>query len=244
MNKRFLSTAACVLVALSVVVAALDPVSVAWKPKVGQSNSYKFNAVFHNVQGIPTGPADIKLAAKMVNTDKEIRPNGDIVVESKQSNLSLFIGDTDFTAMNPGPKEVTETSVQKPNGEVISTTSDAPDNAKAPRLDAITEFIYPDKPVMVGDTWTHERKGDKEKGTFDSVTTYKYLGTDTVNGVASYKLGIEYKETNAPTNTTANGTVWVAQSDGELVKGDLTLKDADLGQGLTAPTGELHMDRA
>jgi len=231
------------LAALAAIAAIPLAANIVWKPKQGVSYNYKSHAVFHKVQG-PTGTVDITFDEKMVATNKEIQSNGNVVIETKHNDFKVLLGEVDAIAMGaPIPKEINETVIEKPNGEIISTTSDAPKEMQSPRMDAISSFIYPGKPVSIGDTWSHSVKGDRAKATFDTLATFKYVAEETVGSMPAFKVEMNYKETNAPTNITATGTFWVAESDGELLKAQIAVKNADVGGGMPPADGDLSVER-
>jgi len=241
--KKTLPIICCAFAALSAFAAAHQLTIIAWKPKAGATYHYKGHMLFHKVQS-PAGVADLTFDEKMVATNKEIRPDGNIVVETKHTDFKVMLGDFDAVAMGAFPvKEINETVVEKPNGEVISNISDAPKEMQSARMDAISSFIFPDKPMRVGDTWVHTAEGDKNKGTYNTTTTFKYLGPDTVGSTPAYKCSMDYAERNAPTDITASGTFWIAQADGELLKAEITVKNAETGPGLPPSDADLAFER-
>lgn len=227
MNRKFLFSSALTLAAIVSFATVGDSANVTWKPKVGNEIHYKF------VSEIPDlgGQGDMKLGADVDHKITEIRPDGNVVVVDKQSDFSVTLNGTDMTQAAAGqiPQSVTETTIEKPNGQIVERKTDAPAQMAQPRMDALSEFVFPDHSVNVGDTWSKNLTGDKAKGTFDSQTTYTYQGKEAVGGTDSYKIAFEYKETNAPSNITASGTFWVSADDGELVKATMKVKNAQLG---------------
>ena len=241
--KKFLPVSIGALLALSALAALYKPVELSWKPKEGATYNFKGHTVFHKVS-TPAGVLDLTFDEKMTSTNKEVKPNGNVVLEAKHTDFKAMLGDIDASSMGMSlPKEINETTEIKRNGEIVSTTSDAPKEMQSPRMDEISTFIYPSKAVNVGDTWTHQVKGDSSKPTYNTVTTFKYLGEDTMNGTPAYKVGMDYKETNAPTNITATGTFWVAREDGELLKAEINVKNAELGGGLPPAEGDVTFER-
>jgi len=232
MNRKILFAFALLTAAISAQASAFDPVTLVWKPKAASVMKYTQKGTIYNAP-IPGMTGDLKFTATVTNTVKEIQSGGNILVEAKQENFTMSVGGQD---MGGGPPNVVEVLTEKPNGFIIARKAD--DNAKggdSPRLDQLQQFTFPDKPVNVGDTWNLEQKGESASDTYDSVTEFTFRGADSVNGIAGYKVEFTYKETNAPTATTATGTVWVSQDTCDLLKIVAKIKNAQLGAQLPQP---------
>jgi hypothetical protein len=223
MNKKVVLSSSLVLVALASYASFRDPVTIAWKPKVGESHTYKWKSVADNVQG-----SDMKIGSDMTETIKSINADGSIVVEDKQTHLSLILGGNDLSNNPQIPTEVTETITEAPNGHVLKRVSDQ-QQGDSPRINAISQFIFPDHAVNVGDMWTFKGTADKTAGTNDYQIDFTYQGKEAVDGADSYKIGVTFKELNVSTPITGSGTVWVTTDTGSMVKMSAKLKNADLG---------------
>ncbi|HEY3783618.1 MAG TPA: hypothetical protein VGL56_21245 [Fimbriimonadaceae bacterium] len=223
MNKKVVLSSSLVLVALASYASLRDPVKISWKPKVGDAHTYKWKSVADNVQG-----SDMKLGSDMTETVKAINADGSVVVEDKQTHLSLVLGGNDLSNNPQIPQEVTETITEAPNGHVLKRVSDQ-QQGDSPRINAISQFIYPDHAVNVGDTWTFKGAADKAAGTNDYQIDYTYQGKETADGVDAYKITVSFKELNTTAPISGSGTVWVAADSGSMVKMSAKLKNADLG---------------
>ena len=239
MSSRLGTSIALALVGAAAFAGVLDATKIAWTPKSGAAYKFRFKSVVHGIQA-PTGTADLTVLANMTDTIKEIKSDGNIVVEEKQSDLHVTLGEQDMSSMVP--QSITETLTEKPNGEVIERKTDN-DQGGSERINAVSQFSYPDHDVNVGDTWTHALKADSAKKTYDSTTTYTYQGEDTVDGVKCYKVSASFKESGAPTNMTAAGTVWLSEEDGYMVKVKMAVKNADLPGGLPPADSDIDIDR-
>jgi hypothetical protein len=243
MNKKLLVATAFVMASLSALAFVAEPVKIAWAPKAGTEFKYKFRSTASNIQG-PTGPTDLKISADLLHKIKEVKADGSVVVEDRQTGFTIFLGDTDVKSLGaPIPDSIVETSIEKANGEVIERKSDAPAEFQNSRMDNVASFIYPDHAVNVGDTWNRKLTADKAKGTFSSETTYTYSGSDTIGSIKCNKIDVAFKETDAPTNVTATGTYWISAEDGELVKASIKMKNADFGHGMPPADTETTIER-
>jgi len=231
LKKRIFLAAASLSLLVAVAVAAQDAVKIAWTPKVGFTQNYtlKFTGTGLNIPGM-TG--DLSVTGTVVHKINEIKSDGHIIVEEKQSDVVIKIGDQEMP--NPGAKVITETYTYLPTGEIIESKSDSTEGDQNARLEESNAFVFPANPVKVGDTWKRTGKANSARGIFDNESTYTYQGTDTVDGVACYKIGVDFKETGAPTNMTGTGTFWINTADGELAKAEESLKNVEL-PGLPNP---------
>ncbi len=232
---RTLSVAAAMLAAVAM--ATFDGVSLKWKPTAGQTAKYKITAKAM-VDG-PQGKAEMNFGATMDLKVLEVKADGNIVMEEKQSNLSIKMGDQDFSSF--APQSVTVTTTSKPNGEVVSRKSDSEqDNA---RLESSLEFVFPDKDVKVGDSWSIKREADSGKGLFARETTYTYEGSEMVGKWNCHKIKVAFKEVGAPTNMEVAGTVWVSVEDGSPVKGSYKMKNVEFAPGMPPTDSDSELVR-
>jgi hypothetical protein len=239
MSSRLGITVALGLVGVAAFAGVLDATKIAWAPKAGTVNKYKFKSVAHIQAAAMSG--DLTIMADMTETTKDVKPDGNIVLEDKEVNFHVTMGDQDLSSSPEVPQSVTESITEKANGETVERHSDHADMDNK-RVDRASEFVYPDKPVNVGDTWTRSFKGDS-KETFDTTTTYTYAGTETVNGIACNKITVDFKETNAPSDITASGTVWVSADDGYMVKVAMKLKNAVFSPQMPPADTDVNIDR-
>lgn len=217
----------------AVSIAAIDAVKIEWKPKASSTAKYKLTAKA-NMQG-----QEMNFAATITSKVLDVKADGNIEVEEKQSEISIKVGDQDFSSM--APASITTTTVSKPNGETVSRKSDS--EQQNPRLEAATEFAYPDKAVNVGDSWTIKRPADSAKGLFAREATFTYEGDETVGKWACRKIKISFKETDAPTNMTVEGTLWISNEDGTMVKGIYKMKNVEFAPGLPPSDSDSEIAR-
>lgn len=229
MNLKAVTLASLLLASMAV--ATGDAVKIQWKPKAGSTAKYKLNvkATSDALGG------DILIGISVASKILEVKADGTVVVEEKQSDFSIKAGGQDV----PGPDAVTSTSTMSPRGEVLSHKTDS--QMESGRMDAALEFVYPDKDVNAGDSWTVKKDADKDKGLFNRETTYTFDGTEKVGKWDCYRIKVSFKETSAPTNMTYTATVWVATDDGTMIKGNYDMKSVEFGPGMppTDATSEI-----
>ena len=213
--------------------AAYDAVKIEWKPKASSTAKYKLTAKA-NMQG-----QEMNFGATITSKVLDVKADGNIEVEEKQSEISIKFGDQDLSSM--APAAITTTTVSKPTGETVSRKSDSEQDN--PRLEAATEFVYPDKAVNKGDTWTIKRAADSGKGLFARETTFTYAGDETVSKWSCRKITFSYKEIDAPSNMTNEGTLWVSSEDGTMIKGTFKMKNVEFGPGLPPTDSDSEITR-
>lgn len=224
-------TLALSLLAVSAIGLAIqDAVDVKWAPKPASTAKYKMQLIAKGIEG-PSGPAELKFTSVVSRLVKEVRTDGNIVVEEKQSDFVIMFGEQDVTSMVP-ITAVTSTNVYAANGEAIERKSDAPDGMNNPRLDNALVFTFPGKSVKVGETWTRTTAADTSKGLFPTETVFKYEGSEMVEKWNCHKISYTFKESGAPDNIESTGTLWIDVTDGEQVKGAYTVKNIEFGPGM------------
>jgi hypothetical protein len=236
MKLRMLPIAAAVLLAGAAVAVAQEATKIKWTPKAGSSQNYRL-VVNGNMQGM-----DFEFSTKIAHKVVEVRPDGNIVVEERQHGGEVKLNGTAMDVPG-GMPEITVRMVSKPNGEIVERKSNGPEGMENPRLENSFAFIFPDKDLKPGDTWKRETKADKAKETYSTETVYTYAGTETLNGKKTHKITFKFREIDAPSNMTGEGTVWLRVEDGELVKGTYNLKNAEFaaGMGATDATATMTM---
>jgi hypothetical protein len=198
--------------------AVQEAANIAWKPTAGNTIIYKMTST------AKLGVGELHYDATITHKVVEIKPDGNVVVEEKQGDIKATLGDQDISTLVPAS---TVTQTLAPNGEIISRKSDQPDDNQ--RVDEASAFIYPPHALKPGEIWTRTAHA-QGKNTYESTTTYTYVGQEKVGKWDTYKISVDFKETSAPTNMTATGTAWVSTTDGELVRADYQMKNVDLPQ--------------
>ncbi len=221
MNRKILLSGAILVTALSVCAAGRDPVTLVWKPKVG--DVYKYTQKLNGKGGI----GEFVFTMDVSSTIKAINPDQSVVTEDKTTN-----GDGTFNG-NPVPSgsvpDETVTTTSGADGHLISQKSDPP--TPSTRANVFSQFLYPSTPKNVGDTWQHIGKADKAAGTNDYEINYTYKGQETQDGFTANRIDITFKETSVDQPITGDGTLWLDKDTGSLVKLSVKMKNVDSPAG-------------
>lgn len=199
--------------AAAIAAASLQAVSIKWNPKEGATYKYKMEAKMNFGQEIPvTGMITNKIEKV---TDEKVTISIKSSVEAMGTTM-----------------DSTSTDTLSRSGETLeSKTSADTQGADLRRLMQASAFIYPGNDVKVGETWVHKVKKNEEKGIFSSETTFKYEGTEEVDGVKCHKITSQFKETDAETNASAANTFWISIDDTEQYKSTNSVKSCTVAPG-------------
>lgn len=232
MQLRATALALLSLSALSLA-ARQDPVEVKWKPKAGSVYKYKMEVLASGIEG-PQGPAELKISSTLTRTIKELLEDGNVNVEEAQNELSVLFDGQDLTEML-GASSFTTTMKVAPNGETLEKKSDAPEQTDNPRLNNATAFTYPAGPLAIGATWTREVAADASKNIPSASTTFTLSATEDIDSKwKAHKIDIVFKEGEGSNPMSATGTIWIDVVDGELIKGNYTIKAVEFAPGIVA----------
>lgn len=197
--------------------------NIAWKPQVGVTHRYKWDAWSEDFPG-PDGVTTLSQEEIDTDTTREVRPNGDIVEEVKVSGVKAKLGSSEIPSKASSDVR-TQTLVYSSAGLLLDWSSDAKGDMDNPRLDRVERLIYPDHPVNAGDTWTYKEAVNPTKGIYDNEAAFTFRGSQQVGGVLAKKITFTYKETGILLSISASGTFWVAPDDGSIVKKDIQVNN-------------------
>ncbi|HXH60498.1 MAG TPA: DUF6263 family protein [Fimbriimonadaceae bacterium] len=102
----------------------------------------------------------------------------------------------------------------KANGVLKAVTSDYGDGMR--RMFLPFMFVYPDKRVDVGDTWTYKDAAEDEMDGHKATIVFKVVDTDTIKEKKVLKIESHLTE-DGPDPMKSDGTFWVAE-DGTVLK--------------------------
>jgi hypothetical protein len=203
------------LALVSVAATAQEKTLLQYKAQVGQVVRYRSE-----------GKLAIEAMGQKMNQEQKqtekvtftaVSPTGEITMEKEEESSEVTI---EGQAVPSDDNKTKETIVIRPNGELVSYKSTAePEQAKiAARLYAASSVIFSDKPVGVGDKWTHETKANDEIGVRAGKAEYEVLGFEKYNGVDAVKIKMIYQEAEGSPAMNARGTFWVEKSSGDTLK--------------------------
>jgi hypothetical protein len=212
--KQVLFVAALLTVGAALIFpAGKDPVTISWKPKLGEVHKYKYKLI------VPFRGIIITRTSDLTETIKAIRPDQSVTVENKTTN-----GQTTYAGQPmPSFQDSTEDVVTAPDGRTIRRETDSENSH--PNNEEFNQFLFPSKPLNVGDTWQLKGPGDPDGGSIPYEINYTYKGTETADGVSCNKIEFTFKELNCLNPITGSGTVWLDPRDGSVVRKRLKGKD-------------------
>jgi hypothetical protein len=210
-------------------------VSLQLRAMAGQTKRSQANIVFNGeFMGIKINRESKDISKSSFTS---VAANGDITFESKTESSETTVNGV---KEDEDPDKSTDTFTVRPNGTLVSFKTDKVSEEKdeehiGERLFAATQVIFPDKPVGVGDKWTHEYRADSNLGTKAASGEFELLALETKSGVPCAKIKLTYKETEGRQPIQCKGTVWVEQASGDDVAAELELPDFAPG-GEDGPT--------
>jgi hypothetical protein len=211
---------------------AEEAATVAWKVKPGHTASYRFET--RNVGGDVAWTFSATSKSKIL----EIATDGKIKVEESLSNAKLTVGGQELAGVVDG-LNVSTRATYLPNGAREGTPE-----GQDPRVTVALQFIYPEKPVKVGDTWKRTVKADAARGLRAGEATYRYEGTESVGKWKAHKVSVTYKETEGIDPISLRGTEWLSVEDGAAVQTRYTVQNGPFTPGSPPePEAEITANR-
>lgn len=204
-------------VALVATAFAQDSATLKRVAKVGDTLRYSFNA------DADFGGQRINISAVVTDKVIEVNADGSYAAESVQSDTVLRFGDQEMP-MNQESKQVVRYAA---NGVLLELKGDQVDPGTY-RLAAMNTFVAPAAAVKVGDKWTWDAKADAKTGTVAAKAEYEVLAFETVNGVATAKIGWTYTENEGNERASMKATAWIEVANGALYKLDADIKGAPI----------------
>lgn len=195
-------------------------VSLIVKPKAGHITRTK-TVIKTNFNGM-----DIVVNQAQKDTVKEIKENGDVVVEITDEGSTVTYGGTDHDTPAAAPRTITRDKV----GKVKEYKSEDQPGFMTPEvsklMSVVSTFILTEKAVKKDDTWQTEIENPAVKAKKITVKG-TYLGIEKIDGKDYWKIK---QTTEAVVDTdgskmTYDVTEWVNPADGEAVKIEGTVKD-------------------
>lgn len=204
-------------------------VTLALRAKVGQTMRYKGEGA------LTLEAAGQKLTMEITQTEKvnvtAVSSEGNITVETRTESYEMSVNGTKVP--DESRDEVTTITV-RPNRTLVAYKRDTaepdPSNLSV-RLYAATTPVLPDKPVGVGNKWSHTYKEDTDLGTRAAHADFELLALEKVQGVDTAKIRMIYKESAGSPALGASLTAWIEVSTGDTVKSETEVENVPFGDG-------------
>jgi len=220
---------------------ATRSVNILWRPQIGSVYQYKWRATSEDYPG-PDGVTTLAQEESDQDTVKELRPDGDVLMERKVTGVKAKLGSSSVPSKVDGDV-ITQSLLMSSRGVLLHRTTDAKEDVENPRFDLVERLVYPDKPVSVGDSWTYKESGSPVMGTYDNETVYTFRGSERVQGILAKKIQVEYRETSTLLSINSTGAIWVSPEDGSIVKKDLQVSNLTVGSGARMFNLRIRVDR-
>ena len=214
--------ATLLVVVCGIALGAQDAVTLKFGSKVGDIHKYKMHA------SLEAGGGNAEVSGDF--TDKVTKVEEDsYTIEQTESNVKVS-----FNGQDIDQPDSVETTVRKMSGEITDVQTDQ-DSAAARRTGDLVNFVFPDKPVKVGDEWTYKVKADDKKGAVAATATYKVESTEKVGTHDTLKIKNSYKE-DGTDPASSEGFYWIDVKDGSLVKSTQTWTNVPIGPVVASGT--------
>lgn len=236
-----ISTSFALFAAIATAKPAIAEHTVAWKPKVNETT--KLNMKF--TMQMDAGGQMMEIIAMFNISSKTTKIDGDKVTEEgSMSDFKLLMNGQEMGDMGGGapPEGEKTTIVRKLNGEVISDSTPA-EMGGGERMQRFNAFYFPEKPVIFGDSWTHEWAADKAKGLQSAKAKYTLEGEEVKNKVDCWKISVVFAELDSSSGMSNMGTVWLEKANGNLVYSKMNFQNVSFQEGMPPTNGVAEITR-
>jgi hypothetical protein len=233
-----------VLLMLAASCGAQEKVTLVYRAKAGQVMRYKHEVNLKTEAGGANQEFQIKSTEKVTVT--VVSPSGDITEENQEESSEFSVNGQKVPA--PETPKTTSTVTIHPDGVLAAYKNSDPEankNKTSVRLFPADNPVFSNKPIAVGDKWSHEFKTDSDLGVRAGKADYETLAFEKVNGIDAVKLKVTYLETEGMHPLHSNGTVWVEKTTGDVVQSDVDYENLPFGgeESKAGVSGKIHSER-
>ena len=175
-------------------------------------------------------------------TIANVTPDGNITFEQQTESLERLANGQKAPAEDLSKSK--SVFVVTPDGTLVSLKeADSDDNKESVREYVADSVIFPKVAVGVGDKWSHAYKAS-DIGVRDAHADFEILASEIKNGVDTFKVKMEFKETTGAKPLHAVGTFSVEKSSGDTIESDVTVENMAFGGGQNLlASGKMHSER-
>ncbi|MFQ5641542.1 MAG: hypothetical protein ACE5IR_26500 [bacterium] len=205
-----------VLAVMAVAFSANDAIRLVWKPKVGSSAEY----TVVNVLTTPFGSKVTHTWTTVKTVEKVV--DGMVILKAESTEPKVEAdGPTGCPIKLAGPNGNITFSL---SGKYLPADEDR--GSMSVRFGNLSALVFPGDSITEGSEWVHEVKSNPETGDRAAKSTYKFLGTEKIAKWDTYKIAIDYHETEGDEwdRFAVTGAKWISVEDGSLVLEKLTLR--------------------
>src|SRR5258708_998408 len=218
--------------------------ALAYKALAGQSARYK------TVGTLTMEGAGNKVNIEMNEVEKitftSISPSGEITMERDTESSEQTVNGRKVPT--PPDENHKYTVVIKPNGALVSHKADKGDpeqNKFQVRMYAATSAIFTDKPVGIGDKWTHDFVADASTGAHAGHAVYEVTGFEKALDIDAVKIKATFDESGSTPALHSACTYWIERNSGDTVQSDMVVENISFGEGPQGAVGtaKFHQER-
>lgn len=170
---------------------------------------------------------------KVVKSDKDV-----ITTQDSTAGMNLTINGQ-VMEIPQGPDRFEEVN---PQGVIMKIKGDGVDPAEY-QSSYLTQFIFSKDPVGEGDSWTYTYPADSKLGTSATTSTYKITGSKMMGKVNCFEVQVKTTATVNGQAATVEGTAYINQDDGSLVKINETWTNVPVAGSPMPVSGTFTLDR-
>lgn len=236
--------AALLLILTALPVMAQEKVTLVYRAQANQVVRYKADST------LTVDAGGMKMTFEQKETQKvtftEVAANGNLTMEQESESSEVSINGNKVTVPDDDRDKITITI--RPNGVLVAYKLSGGDTEKTKRLARLfpaTTVIFSDKPVGVGDKWSHEYKADGDLGLNAARADFELQAFEQVGGTETVKIKMTYRETEASPPLSSSGTLWIEKSSGDTVTADMEIENIRFDDAPNSPvaSGKVHQER-
>lgn len=205
-------------------------VTLAYRAKVGQVTRSKSEGTLHFEANGAKMTLEVKETDKLTFT--AVAPGGDITFERENESQEMTFNGQKMPS--EAPKDTKETITLRANGTLVAykVAEDNKEQGKlSVRLHVASAPVFPQTPVGVGDTWSHEYKADADLGTEAGKADFELVAWEKIGGVDAAKIKMRFGEAGTSPAITGSGFVWVEKTSGDAVVTEYEIDNVPFGSG-------------
>ncbi|MBS1704299.1 MAG: hypothetical protein JST40_00380 [Armatimonadetes bacterium] len=130
----------------------------------------------------------------------------------------------------------------KSTGETLEVKRDAEKVSELRSLN-FGIVVVPDKPIGVGEKWTHTFVADSKMGTPASTANYEFLKTETVGDELAAVIAVTHQEDGGKNPLSSKSTVWISTKTGMYLRSHVDFVNLPMGSDGKLVNARVDLDR-
>ncbi|MCU0317106.1 MAG: hypothetical protein MUC92_10985 [Fimbriimonadaceae bacterium] len=198
---------------------ATDPEKVTLVRKVSRGDTFSFSLRTDYEIGEVKGTSLATVTDRVLGVDDE----GNVSIESKGTQ-----GKTILNGVERQSSDSSYTTVTDKRNLILTVFGDRL-GSDGMRFSRLMMVVFPAEPVVLGGSWVAEIPSDPGRTLPGLKLTYTLLARETVEGLKSVKISAKSREEGDGSPPSAEGTFWLEEATGVLVKSEARLLNIPLG---------------